>query len=89
MNELLKAKNMKCAGKQDYVTESREVKLQTVVLVDLNTERWNRLAEETNTRSFVRMIGRQPSDYSEVRAWMKNLIKDTKKAPAATGAHLA
>lgn len=86
MKELLKAKNVRYAGGQDYISESGMVKLQTAVLVDLNAAQWNGLAEKTNTRSFVRMTGKQPVSYAEVQAWMKNLIEGTKKAPAATGA---
>lgn len=87
MKELLKAKNVRYAGEQDYQTAKGEVKMQTAVLVDLNAAQWNGLAEKTNTRSFISMTGRQPVSYAEVQAWMKNLIEGTKKAPAVTGAN--
>ena len=86
MKKLFDLKNVNYVGKRSYQTVSGEAKLQTAVLVDLDTARWNELAKKTNTRSFIRMTGKQPSSYAEVQEWMKNLIEDTKKAPAVTGA---
>lgn len=48
--------------------------LQTAILEDLDTNRWNTLAQKTNTASFIRMIGREPVNYAEVQAWVKSLV---------------
>lgn len=87
MKTLIEARNVKFTGERDYQTAEGEVKMQTAVLVDLNAAQWNGLAEKTNTRSFIRMTGKQPVSYAEVQAWVKNLIEGTKKAPAVTGAN--
>lgn len=86
MKNLMTAKNVEYLGKEVYPVTGSELKLNTAKLVDLNTERWNTLAEKTNTKSFIRMTGKQPEGYAEVKKWMSNLIQDAKKAPAVTGA---
>ena len=36
---------------------------------------WNALAKETNTKAFVREMGREPHDYAEVKAWVNACIE--------------
>ena len=86
MKNLLEAKNVKYAGNQMVMMAGGETLIETNILEDLDATRWNSLAERTNTKSFVRMTGRHPVDYAEVREWVKGLIEGTKKAPAVTGA---
>ncbi len=86
MTKLFEAKNVEYVGEELYPVEGSKMKLKTAKLVDLNTERWNSLAEKTNTKSFIRMTGKQPVNYTEVKEWMNILIEGTKKAPAVTGA---
>ncbi|MDM5246218.1 MULTISPECIES: hypothetical protein [unclassified Lysinibacillus] len=76
----------------DFVGESfsrivgQEVKMETVVLEELDTSRWNTLAERTNTKSFIRMVGREPVNYAEVQAWVKGLSEGIEKAAALADA---
>lgn len=52
------------------------------ILEEYCTDRWNALAERTNTESFIRMTGRQPVNYEEVQTWVKGLSE--RKEEAAT-----
>lgn len=87
MTEMIEVKNMEYVGEQIYPVGGEQMKLRTMVLKDLDAVRWNTLAERENTKSFIRMTGKQPSSYTEVKEWVKGLIDDVKKAPAATGAN--
>lgn len=60
--------------------------LPVFTLAEETVEAWNTKAKLMNTKSFIRMTGKLPANYSEVKAWMSELILDTKKAPAVTGA---
>ena len=53
-------------------------------LEDYDAERWNALAERTNTRMFIRMNGRDPVNYEEVRVWVRSLSEQNKKPAAGT-----
>lgn len=71
MNELFKGvKNIDFVGE----TVTRFGTLQTASLEDLDTDRWNTLAQKSNTTSFIRMVGREPMNYAEVQAWVKGLV---------------
>ncbi|MCS1390628.1 hypothetical protein NXZ77_03560 [Lysinibacillus boronitolerans] len=50
------------------------------ILEEYCTDRWNALAERTNTKSFIRMTGRQPVNYEEVQMWVKGLSEGKEKA---------
>lgn len=72
-----------CIKNVNFVGESfpeigQEVKMETVVLKELDTNHWNSLAERTNTKSFIRMVGRTPVNYAEVQAWVKGLSEGKK-----------
>lgn len=58
------------------------------ILEDYDTTRWNELAQRTNTRMFVRMNGRNPVDYEEVRSWVLSLSEPNKKPAAVTASSL-
>lgn len=79
-------KNVDLVGESFSRVVGQEVKMETVVLEELDTNRWNALAERTNTKSFIRMVGREPVNYAEVQAWVKGLSEGTKKADAGTSA---
>ncbi|GEM_PF-2829455 len=68
-------KNVDFVGEVEYDIVGQNVKMKTVVLEELNKDRWNALAERTNTKSFIRMTGKQPNDYAEVQAWVKGLAQ--------------
>lgn len=53
-------------------------------LEDYDTVRWNALAERTNTRMFIRINGRDPVNYEEVRVWVRSLSEQNKKPAAVT-----
>lgn len=86
MTEIIEVKNMEYVGEQMYPVGGEQMKLQTMVLKELDAVRWNTLAERENTKSFIRMNGKHPSSYTEVKEWVFGLIKGTEKAPAVTGA---
>lgn len=44
------------------------------ILEDYDTDRWNSLAERTNTRSFIEVNGYEPANYEEVKAWIQSFI---------------
>lgn len=79
-------KNVGFVGEAEYSVLGQEIKMKTVTLEELDTNRWNALAERTNTKSFIRMVGREPVNYEEVQAWVKSLSEGTEKAVAATTA---
>lgn len=85
MIEVIEVKNMEYVGEKVCTVNGKESKLRTMQLVDLNADRWNALAEKTNTRMFVKLTGREPVSYQEVRNWVNDLIAK-EKAPAPTGA---
>lgn len=39
-------------------------------LVERNKEAWNRKAIIQNTKMFIKITGKQPNDYEEVRSWI-------------------
>lgn len=56
------------------------------ILEEYCTDRWNALAERTNTKSFIRMTGRQPMNYEEVQTWVKGLSERKEEAAALADA---
>lgn len=58
------------------------------ILEDYSVERWNSLAERTNTYMFIQMNGRDPLNYEEVRVWVRSLSEQNKKPAAATASSL-
>lgn len=66
-------RNIDFVGARTYPTAGQAVKMQTAILKELDADRWNDLAQRTNTASFIRMTGREPKDYAEVQAWLKSL----------------
>lgn len=70
----------------DFVSEAvcdivgLDVKMKTIVLEELDSDRWNALAERTNTKSFIRMLGREPVNYAEVQTWVRGLSSDKEKS---------
>lgn len=46
------------------------------MLNETTVEEWNVKAYKANTKMFIHITGRQPKDYTEVRAWMDSNIKD-------------
>lgn len=54
------------------------------ILEDYNVERWNDLAQRTNTRTFISLHGRNPVNYAEVRSWVCSLSGQNKKAADPT-----
>ena len=58
--------------------------LNIAVLEDYDVDRWNALAERTNTRMFIQMNGRDPVNYEEVRVWVRSLSEQNKKPAAGT-----
>ncbi|MFJ7953977.1 hypothetical protein ACIQZG_20970 [Lysinibacillus sp. NPDC096418] len=73
-------KNVKYVGEAEYDIVGQNVKMKTVVLEELYKDRWNSLAERTNTASFIRMTGKQPKDYAEVQEWVKSLTSGKEKS---------
>lgn len=55
-----------------------------VILEDYSVDRWNSLAERTNTRMFIQLNGRDPVDYEEVRSWVRSLSGQKEKPAAVT-----
>ena len=75
MNQLLGMKNVEYVGEQmNEVAVQGPAVFKVAKLVDLDSTRWNALAEKENTKSFIRMTGKQPSSYEEVKKWVENLI---------------
>ncbi len=59
------------------------------ILEDYDVERWNSLAERTNTRMFIKLNGRDPVNYEEVRLWVRSLSEQKEKPAAVTvGSHI-
>lgn len=38
-------------------------------------EGWAKFAQETNTKSFIHEMGREPHDYAEVTAWVNGCVE--------------
>lgn len=79
MKTLLKVANIDYVEEVEYSIVGKETKLKTAILKELDIDRWNSLAERTNTISFERMVGRKPVNYAEVKEWVRSLIEKPKK----------
>lgn len=73
-------KNVNFVGEAGYGIAGQDKKMKTVVLEELDMNRWNALAERTNTKSFIRMLGRKPVNYAEVQTWVRGLSSDKEKS---------
>lgn len=48
--------------------------LPVFTLTDIPAERWNAMAEKSNTEAFIKEFSRQPKNYEEVLVWVYSLI---------------
>lgn len=71
----------------EFVELEATTDLPVFTIKEPTVEGWNAKAELINTKSFIRMTGKLPANYSVVREWVSSLISDTEKAPAVTGAN--
>lgn len=80
VTEVVEVKNMEFIGKEEYMIGGHNVELDTMSLRELSADRWNSYAERENIRMFMKLTGRKPASYEEVKAWVYDLIAKEKAA---------
>lgn len=71
------AKNVEFTGTK--FLEEVGAELPVFTLTDIPVDRWNEIAKECNTKSFVTVFGKQPKDYEEVLDWVYSLRDKAKE----------
>ncbi|WP_338754857.1 hypothetical protein [Bacillus sp. FJAT-52991] len=84
MIEVLKrARNIEFTG--NHYVQGLGDNVATFSLIEPTAEEWNAKAEAQNTKMFVDRFNRQPKSYSEVAAWINDLIGSNKEKNRLAG----